>query len=444
MIQELNLDKEYDRFIITRSDYLYNEFHPPIDLLSPEYVWIPEGEDWRGYCDRHWVLSKQHLKSCLNLLEPIFCQTDILFNLMKHKSDWNSESYIKLIFDMNNIEVKRFPRTQFLIRASTQSRTWTKGIYDENLQVTIAYPTEYESVKFNFKRFKSLKKWHDYFKKNMTVYTNTKIIKNILKEYPLSHLKFNRIIYTVIIDTGFDEHAEFQKDVERLISDENLIKLSKKNKIIVFNNIKNDMVGDIEFIKIDLLDDVKKWRRTQRIYKILGPILMPNIEYSFYFDVRRWNGFRDDADIVFEELCTKNDSSLDWIQIFHKTAVNYEHEYKRVAYFKKSEELDIVKKEVDRYKKMKIPLTMPMYYGAFIFRKHSSNSVKNLCLKWAELYYNGGDRDQISLPAAAFLSNFYPNIRESLFLYKLIHVRPNGYVDLSIAGRLKSFLKKDT
>ena len=169
MIKEQKLDEIYERFIITRSDYMYDAFHPPIDLLNPQYVWIPEGEDWRGYCDRHWVLSKHHLKPCLNLLQPIFCQTNTLFNLMKHKYDWNSESYIKLIFEMNNIQVKRFPRTQFLVRGSTQSPTWTKGIYNKTLDITIAYPSEYEDAKLNSKKFRNLENWYEYFKNNLIV-----------------------------------------------------------------------------------------------------------------------------------------------------------------------------------------------------------------------------------------------------------------------------------
>lgn len=165
MIKEGNLHETYERFIITRSDHLYAGYHPLTEQLDPTYVWIPEGEDWRGYCDRHWILSKQHLEPCLDLLRPIFCQTNTLFDLMKHKYDWNSESYIKLIFEFNKIQVKRFPRTQFLVRGSTQSTPWTKGVYKENIHASIAYPTEYELAILNSEKFKEVEDWQEYFKR---------------------------------------------------------------------------------------------------------------------------------------------------------------------------------------------------------------------------------------------------------------------------------------
>jgi hypothetical protein len=162
MIREEGLDKVYDRFIITRSDHYYGAFHPPLRLLDPDYVWIPEGEDWLGQCDRHWVLSSRHLDGCLNLLEPILCDSDNLYQLMKHRSDWNSESYVKLMWDLHGIKTKRYPRVQFLVRGDANTPTWTEGVYEPALNITVAYPSEYQEAAMNFTTYSKPEYWENW------------------------------------------------------------------------------------------------------------------------------------------------------------------------------------------------------------------------------------------------------------------------------------------
>jgi hypothetical protein len=144
MILEKGLDKKYDRFIITRSDHFYGAPDTDINTLDSDFVWIPEGEDWRGYCDRHWILSSKHLVPCLDLLKPIFCESKKLYDLMKDRFNWNSESYIKFVWDLRNIQVKRFPRVQFLVRSEGGTKTWTEGVYNPDLNLRIAYQSEFE------------------------------------------------------------------------------------------------------------------------------------------------------------------------------------------------------------------------------------------------------------------------------------------------------------
>lgn len=164
MIREKGLDKIYDRFIITRSDHFYGAVHPPLHLLDPNYVWVPEGEDWLGQSDRHWVLSPQHLDRCLNLLEPILCDSENLYELMKHRSDWNSESYVKLIWDLHGIKTKRYPRVQFLVRGDASTTAWTEGEYEPSLNVTVAYPSEYQEAVINFETYAKPEQWESWAK----------------------------------------------------------------------------------------------------------------------------------------------------------------------------------------------------------------------------------------------------------------------------------------
>jgi hypothetical protein len=102
---ELNLLKKYDRFIITRSDFFWCLHHPKLDNLNSKYIWIPNGEKYGGYTDRHAVLSKENVYDYLNLIEPILLEPKKLFNLMKSKKNWNLERYIK--FHLNRFGYRK-------------------------------------------------------------------------------------------------------------------------------------------------------------------------------------------------------------------------------------------------------------------------------------------------------------------------------------------------
>lgn len=160
MLVDKGLDRQYERFIVTRSDQFYAAYHPIVEKLDPNYVWIPEGEDYKGYCDRHWVLSQQHVTMCLDLLRPIFIEPDELLHKMKDRYDWNSEGYVQLIWDERGVQVKRFPRTQFLVRGNNKTPVWSKGEYNEHYDMTIAYPSEYKAAQLNVSRFSSIDAWN--------------------------------------------------------------------------------------------------------------------------------------------------------------------------------------------------------------------------------------------------------------------------------------------
>ena len=56
-LKEQNLINKYDKFIITRSDFIFKLPHPQIDLFDDKYIWFPDGEHYRGLSDRHVVIS---------------------------------------------------------------------------------------------------------------------------------------------------------------------------------------------------------------------------------------------------------------------------------------------------------------------------------------------------------------------------------------------------
>lgn len=45
-LTETDLISEYDRFVITRSDYVFQLPHPKLELLKDKYIWNPNGEHY--------------------------------------------------------------------------------------------------------------------------------------------------------------------------------------------------------------------------------------------------------------------------------------------------------------------------------------------------------------------------------------------------------------
>lgn len=142
-----NLIEKYERFIITRSDFVWNIHHPRMENLNPDYIWIPDGEKYGGYTDRHAVLSKKNLYDYLNLIEPILLKPNELYNKMKSKNNWNLERYIKFYLKLKGYSgtVKFFPYLMYSVRNSKIKTTFRPGTYSFKHKYFIKYFKEYLS-----------------------------------------------------------------------------------------------------------------------------------------------------------------------------------------------------------------------------------------------------------------------------------------------------------
>ena len=141
-IRRLQLHESYDRFVITRSDHYYGCAHD-LSALDPRWVWIPEGKSWRGYTDRHVVASKRDLFKVLNILPP----------LVRHPERYehfigSPESFIKLRWTQQSLQVRRFPRMMFTCAAPGDGTRW-KPMSPEVVAegVHLKYRDEYDQTK---------------------------------------------------------------------------------------------------------------------------------------------------------------------------------------------------------------------------------------------------------------------------------------------------------
>jgi hypothetical protein len=143
-----NLINEYDRFIITRSDYLYLSPHPNLDILDNNYIWIPNGEHYGGVTDRHVVISNKYIVKYLNILNSLVLKSNNYYDKLKNYNNWNLERIIKFHLEQEEIfnKVRFFPYIMFAIRPLNGTTRWSTGEFNEKLNCYIKYYTEYNNA----------------------------------------------------------------------------------------------------------------------------------------------------------------------------------------------------------------------------------------------------------------------------------------------------------
>ena len=197
---ENDLIKKYDRFIITRSDFIYQLPHPKVNLMNENNIWIPDAEHYGGYTDRHVVLSQNNIISYLNILNNIVLRSNEYFIKMKLYNEWNLEQLIKFHLQQNNIEhlVKEFPYIMYSIRNINGNTRWTNGIYSNELGYYIKYYNEYNKSNYYKNLFDTSNLSIDEFYKK---HIHFRKVYNIVTPLPLNTLE------TYIIN-------EYEKDLK--------------------------------------------------------------------------------------------------------------------------------------------------------------------------------------------------------------------------------------
>ncbi len=146
-LENEEIRQKYDRYIITRSDFIWELPHPKMGRLDPDRVWIPYGEFYWGVTDRHVVLSQKFLRPYLDLIGPIVTKPDNLIREMKaynRKPNWNHEQYILFRLKSQGLGAKiRFlPFMMYSVRESSTPTRWAEGELDSELGFFVKYPNE--------------------------------------------------------------------------------------------------------------------------------------------------------------------------------------------------------------------------------------------------------------------------------------------------------------
>jgi hypothetical protein len=153
-----NILEKYNRFIITRSDYIYTLPHPKTHILSRDAIWIPDAEHYEGFTDRHVVLSPNFVEPYLNILESMVTKSNQYFMKMANYHlykgyvyYWNLERLIYFHLKEQGLleQVKQFPYVMYTVRAQNGSSSWVHGMgeFSAEHNYYIKYRGEYERSK---------------------------------------------------------------------------------------------------------------------------------------------------------------------------------------------------------------------------------------------------------------------------------------------------------
>lgn len=168
----------YDRFVITRSDFVWKTPHPPISHLNPDNIWIPDGEGWGGLTDRHVVLSKENVVSYLNIIHSIVTEPDSLYLKMRKKNNWNLEQFIDYNIAKKGLKnrVKFFPYVMYSARELNGSTSWSEGQWSEDLGYYVKYISEFQSAVSANLIFKTVDDWINFFSQNSCIGFNSRVM----------------------------------------------------------------------------------------------------------------------------------------------------------------------------------------------------------------------------------------------------------------------------
>lgn len=117
--------QEYDRIILTRSDYFYAFDHP---ILENENYWVPKGESYGGIIDRFQQFPSKYAQEALNVMSYI-CSPAIIQDFMIQGRLLNVERSIAMYFHHIGFtdKVKVFNRSNFLVSCVSDDTTGSSG-----------------------------------------------------------------------------------------------------------------------------------------------------------------------------------------------------------------------------------------------------------------------------------------------------------------------------
>ena len=155
----------YDRFVISRSDFVWLCPHPPLSILDRDALWVPNGQHWSGLNDRHLVVSRADVVNCLNVIEDILLRPDELYEeMIKRRTDWNNERFFAHHLRRKGLlnKAKLFPYVMYAARSlRDDSPTWTRGRYEPAVGHFVKYDAEYREATAFATIIRSRADWQD-------------------------------------------------------------------------------------------------------------------------------------------------------------------------------------------------------------------------------------------------------------------------------------------
>jgi hypothetical protein len=167
LLQGLQQDRvlhSYDRYVVTRSDFVWLCPHPPLSILGRESLWVPDGEDYGGVTDRHLVVSREDLIPALSLIDDVLLRPTQLYEEMSHRDDWSPEVFLAFHLERHGLlpRLRRFPYVMYTARSVRDApSTWSPGRFDPSVKHIVKYPSEFRSARAYGTVVRSRQDWID-------------------------------------------------------------------------------------------------------------------------------------------------------------------------------------------------------------------------------------------------------------------------------------------
>jgi len=111
----------YDTFVVTRTDHYYMCPHMYTTCdLGGNTIWVPEGEEYGGYTDRHLIVGKQNLLAALDIISPLI-NKPYKFDYERHH---NTERFVKSVWDGENLTVRKCLRSMLTVATQYDTTRW--------------------------------------------------------------------------------------------------------------------------------------------------------------------------------------------------------------------------------------------------------------------------------------------------------------------------------
>lgn len=122
---KIDLIKQYDRVILTRSDFYYIDKHPILPLGK---LYAVEGESYGGISDRHFIFDSGMSKDALGILDFLCSEANFeMLNQFKENTI-NPETALLIFFKHNKIiqKLEFCKRVQFTVGIEGDMTRWKK------------------------------------------------------------------------------------------------------------------------------------------------------------------------------------------------------------------------------------------------------------------------------------------------------------------------------
>lgn len=157
-VAELNLAREYDYMILSRADELYLCDHSAlIPLDRPEDIYLPVGEYWNGYSDRHLFGTTQTFLRAINITTELVCRPEYWFGVFSDESVWfNLETTQRVMWWRMGLQVAEFNRSMLTVKKSDDPFRWSPGWQDNEAApfgLNLKYPRELHNERYGAAKF---------------------------------------------------------------------------------------------------------------------------------------------------------------------------------------------------------------------------------------------------------------------------------------------------